>query len=163
MRFQAEHHFHGSARDVGSLLVDPTFVAGLALEDLSLPEVLERRADGDEAGLRLRYEFVGTIDPIARRLIGPGRLAWIQEVHIDLADGHGGLRFAAERDPGRLHGSASFTLTSSGEGTVRRLDGDLVVAVPGVGRMAERRIVPGILRRLDIEARAVDDELGRVG
>ena len=35
--------------------------------------------------------------------------------------------------------------------------------MPGVERMAERRIVPGILRRLDIEARAVGDELGRVG
>jgi hypothetical protein len=39
------------------------------------------------------------------------------------------------------------------------LDGELVVAIPGVGRMAERRIVPGLLRRLDIEADAVDAEL----
>jgi hypothetical protein len=31
-----------------------------------------------------------------------------------------------------------------------------VVAVPGIGRMAERRIVPGLLARLDIEAEAVD-------
>jgi len=31
--------------------------------------------------------------------------------------------------------------------------------VPAVGRMAERRIVPGIVRRLDIEAEAVDAAL----
>jgi len=44
---------------------------------------------------------------------------------------------------------------------VRRLDGELVVAVPGIGRMAERRIVPGVAARLDIEARAVEDQVGR--
>jgi hypothetical protein len=37
------------------------------------------------------------------------------------------------------------------------------VAVPGVGRLAERRIVPGILRRLDIEAGAMDDRIGGTG
>lgn len=39
--------------------------------------------------------------------------------------------------------------------TLRRLDGELTVAVPGIGRMAEARIVPGLLRRLDLEAAAV--------
>jgi hypothetical protein len=34
-----------------------------------------------------------------------------------------------------------------------------VVAVPGIGRMAERRIVPGLVRRLDIEAEALDAQL----
>ena len=41
------------------------------------------------------------------------------------------------------------------------IHGELVVAVPGIGRMAERRIVPGLLRRMDIEAQAMDDELSR--
>ena len=69
------------------------------------------------------------------------------------------LRFEAERDPKRLHGGARFVLTTVADGTVRRLDGELVVAVPGVGRMAERRIVPGLLRRLDIEAQALNVRL----
>ena len=54
---------------------------------------------------------------------------------------------------------ADFHLEPSGEGTVRRLHGELVVAIPGVGRMAERRIVPGLLRRLDIEAEAAGVQL----
>ena len=41
------------------------------------------------------------------------------------------------------------------------VDGELVVDVPLVGAMAERRIVPGLLRRLDIEAAAVDEHLAR--
>jgi hypothetical protein len=58
-----------------------------------------------------------------------------------------------------LHGAADFVLTAAAGGSVRRLDGDLVVAVPGIGRMAERRIVPGVLHRLDVEAQAIEDRL----
>ncbi len=86
-------------------------------------------------------------------------MAWIQEVRLDRATASGQLLFSAEREPKRLHGTAQFTLTADGEETVRRLDGELVVAVPGIGRMAERRIVPGLLHRMDIEAQAVADQL----
>ncbi len=80
--------------------------------------------------VRLRYEFEGTLDPIAQRLLGSSRLAWIQEVHVDRSAGSGSLRFEAEKDPRRLHGAATFVLTRCEGGTVRRLDGELVVAVP---------------------------------
>ena len=159
VRFHAEHRFNGSKQAVGALLSDPAFYLGLGLPDLSRPEVLEQHEDGDDAMLRLRYEFVGSLDPIVHRLLGSNRLAWIQEVRIDRSAGSGALRFEAEKDPRRLHGAADFVLTAAGGGTVRRLDGELVVAVPGIGRMAERRIVPGLLRRLDIEAQALDDQL----
>jgi hypothetical protein len=163
VRFHAEHRFNGSEQAVAALLADPAFYLGLVLPDLSKPEVLEERKDGDDAMLRLRYEFVGSLDPIARRLLGSGHLAWIQEVRVDRSACSGALRFEAEKDPRRLHGAADFVLTSTGGGTVRRLDGELVVAVPGIGRMAERRIMPGFLRRLDIEAQALDEQLRRGG
>jgi hypothetical protein len=159
VRFHAEHHFEASASAVASLLTDPTFYLDLTLPDLSRPEVLEQRQDGSQTVVRLRYEFEGSLDPIAQRLLGSSRLAWIQEVRIDPSAGTGTLRFEAEKDPRRLHGAADFVLMPTENGAVRRLDGDLVVAVPGIGRMAERRIVPGVLQRLDIEARAIDDRL----
>ncbi|HEX3461266.1 MAG TPA: DUF2505 family protein [Acidimicrobiales bacterium] len=161
MRFRAEHRIHGSPAAVAALLVNADFYLHLALPDLSLPRVVEAKAEGDESGLRLRYEFVGSLDPIAQRLLGSSRLAWIQEVRVDESAGTGVLRFEAEKDPKRLHGSADFVLTEEGDSTLRRIDGELVVAVPGIGRMAERKIVPGLLRRMDIESQALDDELGR--
>ena len=159
MRFKAEHRFGRSEQAVMAVLTDPAFYLDLSLPDLSQPEVLEESDDGNATVLRLRYEFTGSIDPIAQRLIGSGRLAWIQEVGIDRSTASGTLGFEAEKDPRRLHGTARFTFTEDGGCAVRRIDGELVVAVPGIGRMAERRIVPGILRRMDIEARAVDDRL----
>lgn len=163
MRFRAEHHFRGPDRAVVAVLADPTFYLDLDLPDLSRPEIVEQREEGDHVVVRLRYEFEGNLDPIAQRLVGSGRLAWIQEVRVDVAAGTGSLGFEAERDPKRLHGAADFVVRAEGVGAVRRIDGELVVAVPGVGRMAERRIVPGILRRLDIEAQAVDDRVGGTG
>jgi hypothetical protein len=161
MRFNTEHHFTAPATAVATLLADPSFYLGLALPDLSQPEVLDQYTDGAEIVLRLRYQFQGSLDPIAQRLLGASHLAWIQEVRVDPSDGSGALRFDAEKDPRKLHGAAHFVLTESDDGTVRRLDGELVVAVPGIGRMAERRIVPGVVQRLDLEAQAIEDQLGR--
>jgi hypothetical protein len=157
MRFHAEHRFSASAPAVAALLADPAFYLDLVLPDLSQPEILQQSQAGNETVVRLRYEFVGSLDPIAHRLLGASRLFWIQEVRVDQATTSGALRFEAEKDPRRLHGEAEFNLSEAGAGTVRRLDGNLVVAVPGIGRMAERRIVPGLINRLDIEAQALDD------
>jgi len=161
--FHAEHHFTGSTDQVATLLGTPAFYLDLDLPDLSRPELLDHHDDGEVATLHLRYVFEGKLDPIAQGLLGSSRLAWIQEVCVDRGAGAGTLGFHAEKDPRRLHGTADFELAASGKGSVRRIDGELVVAVPGIGRMAERRIVPGLVARLDIEARAVEAQVGRGG
>jgi hypothetical protein len=159
VHFHAEHTFHAAKEAVLGVLADPAFAVALTLPDLDRPELLESTDDGVRALVRLRYEFAGTLDPMVRRLVGSDRLAWIQEARVDRSTCSGTLTFEAERDPRRLHGSAQFSVAASGTGSVRHLDGELVVAIPGIGRMAERRIVPGILSRLDIEAASVDAEL----
>lgn len=168
MRFSADHHFDAPAAEVAGLLVDPDFYVALALPDLSLPTVLAHRPVSDAEGglLRLRYEFTGSLDPIAQRLLGGGRLAWIQELRLSPAGESGSLHFGAEGDPSRLHGDATFALVAGdapgeGAGTVRRLVGNLVVKVPVIGGPAERRIVPGLLGRLDQEAAGIAERLAR--
>jgi hypothetical protein len=159
VRFHAEHSFRASGPAVASLLASPEFYLGLELPDLSQPELLEERQEASETVIRLRYAYEGSLDPIALRLLGANQLKWIQEVSVDLSAASGSLHFEAESDPHRLHGSASFVLTANASGSVRRLDGELVVAIPAIGRMAERRIVPGVLQRLDVEAQAIEDQL----
>ncbi|HEX4778493.1 MAG TPA: DUF2505 family protein [Acidimicrobiia bacterium] len=164
-RFRSEQAFPGaSPRDVGALLVDPEFQSRVELPDLSLPEVVAHERDGDVTVLKLRYAYTGQLDPIARKLLGNRTLSWAQELRLDLRAGRGELTFAAEADPSRLHGRAEVTLRAEGDGdagTRRRFDGELAVKAPVVGGMAERRIVPGLLRRLDVEADAVRAHLAR--
>jgi hypothetical protein len=156
MRFEVEHVFPGSVAAVAELLLDPSFHRALALPDLSTPEVVEASSSGENRLLKLRYEFVGSLDPIARRVIGGRRLTWIQELRLDSGSGVGTLSFSAEAEPKKLYGAADVALVAIDDGQTRRtVAGDLFVKVPLVGGTAERKIVPGLVRRLDVEADAV--------
>ena len=156
MRFHAEHEFPGSVSEVADILCDPAFHTTLDLPDMSRPEVVERLESGSARTLRLRYEFVGHLDPIAKRLLGGRRLTWIQELRLDRDTGIGALTFAAEAEPNKLYGNADVALTASGASRTRRsVAGDLYVKVPLVGGTAERRIAPGLVARMDVEAAAL--------
>ena len=158
MHFVVEHRFAAPVEAVIAGLTDPAFHRELQLPDLKLLDVADN-TNGSETVLRLRYDFVGHLDPFARRLLGDRRLTWLQELRIDRTSGAGRLMFEAEADPRRLHGRADVPLGPDDGGTRRTMDGKLVVAVPVVGSRAERSIVPGLLRRLDIEADALDQRL----
>lgn len=156
MRFRVEHEFPGSLLEVAEILCDPAFHTMLDLPDLSRPEVVEHTVSASERILRLRYEFVGHLDPIARRLLAGRKLTWVQELRLDTTTGVGRLSFAAEAEADRMYGSASVTLQTLDDAhTHRKVEGDLFVRVPVVGGTAERRIVPGLVRRLDVEADAL--------
>jgi Protein of unknown function (DUF2505) len=158
MHFAAEHPFAAPVDAVIAGLTDPAFHRGLQLPDLKLLDV-DVHPNQSETVLRLRYDFVGNLDPLARRLLGGRRLTWLQELRLERASGAGRLTFATEADPRRLHGRADVVIGPDDGGTRRTLDGELVVDVPIVGGNAERRIVPGLLRRLDIEAATLDQRL----
>ena len=156
MRFRAEHEFPGPPAAVAAILCDPEFHLGLDLADLSRPEVVAHSVNNTVTELRLRYEFVGHLDPVARRLLAGRALTWLQELRFDTATCTGRLSFSAEAEADRLYGSADITLVSLvGDRARRRVEGDLFVRVPLVGGTAERRIVPGLVRRLGVEADAV--------
>lgn len=159
MRFSVQHHFAGPVEAVEERLSSAEFYESLQLPDLSQPSVLEQSSEGHLSIIRLRYEFVGRLDPFARRMLGSHRLAWEQTVVVDHETWSGELTFAAAADPKRLHGSARFSLQPESGGCVRELQGEVVVAVPVIGSVAESRIVPGVVRRLDIEASALDADL----
>ena len=184
MRFTAVHRFPAPPAAVAAVLTDPDFYRALELPDLELLEARSIEAAGGadvrlhggpaDCGVLLRYEFTGHLDPLAERLIGGERLTWTQEVHV-VGESGGRLEFAAEANPRLLHGHADFLLVpeedaaggdhpdldAAGASTRRQLEGDLVVALPVVGGMAERRIVRGVLARLDVEADALRERLAR--
>ena len=155
VHFRVEHEFAAAPAAVAGVLCDPDFHCGLDLPDLSRPEVVEHTSEGNERVLKLRYQYVGQLDPIARRIDGGRKLTWLQELRLDLSTNRGTLTFAAEADAKRLNGSAVVALDAvDAAGTRRTIDGDLHVRVPLIGGNAEGRIVPGLVRRLDVEAAA---------
>jgi Protein of unknown function (DUF2505) len=161
MHFDADHEFAAPREKVADVLCDPAFQTQLDLPDLSRPTVMESTVDGTARLLRLRYEYIGQIDAIARRIVGGRKLTWIQELRLDTATYTGTLSFSAEADPKRLNGEATVAIVTvdGGDGCRRQIAGDLHVRVPLVGGKAEGRIVPGLVRRLDVEAAALAKEI----
>jgi hypothetical protein len=164
MKFTAEHEFPAPPLAVLDVLCDPAFQSTLELPDLSLPEVVDSTPTGAQRVLKLRYEFVGHLDPIAKKVIGSRKLTWVQELEIDEATLRGSLSFVAESQPDRVRGQADIVLEAVGDAAARRrISGDLSVKIPLVGGRAERAIVPGLLRRLDVEAAATTARLRAQG
>jgi hypothetical protein len=162
MHFTTEHRFPGAPEQVVALMVDPAFEGAVDLPDLSTPEVLEHAAPSPASpawSLRLRYEYIGELDGLARRITAGRKLTLVQWVGFDTAAGPGRYSLEAEADPGRVHGAATITLTRDGAECVRRFDGDFVVKVPLMGGTIEKRLLPGILSRFDVEAEALADRL----
>jgi hypothetical protein len=161
VHFEVVHDFPAPCAAVANVLCDPEFHAQLDLPDLSRPEIVKSSANGTSRLLLLRYEYTGQVDPIARRIVGNRKLTWMQELRLDTLTFTGTLAFSAEQDAKRLNGEAAVAITAVGDGAHcrRRITGDLHVRVPLIGGTAERRIVPGLVRRLDIEAVALTNEL----
>lgn len=160
VRFTADHHFTSPPEAVAGVLLDGEFHRVLELPDVALPTVVASGREGSVGTLRLRYEFVGHLDPIARRMLGGRALAWEQELRLDTDTGRGVLTIAVDDAAGRIRGDGRVTLEGVDAGTVRRIVGELQIRIPLIGGNAERRIVPGIVSRLDVEAEAVRAHLG---
>jgi hypothetical protein len=160
VRFESKHDFTASVVRVATLMSDPDFQTQLDLPDLSRPDVVDFEVDGSNRLLRLRYQYIGQLDSIARRVVGDRKLTWIQALEIDPTAGIGTLSFSAEEDPGRVNGSATVSIVPTDAGCSRRsIAGDFRIRIPVIGGTAERKIVPGLVRRLDVEADALSAEL----
>src|SRR6188472_2467193 len=108
MRFTTEHRFPGPPQQVAALMVDPTFETAVDLPDLSTPEVLAHSEAADATTLQLRYEYIGELDGLAKRITAGRQLTLVQTVALDVDAATGTFTLVAEADPGRVHGSATI-------------------------------------------------------
>jgi len=162
VQFEREHEFAGTVEQVASLMSDPNFQTMLDLPDLARPDVVAHEVDGTTHRLTLRYEYIGQLDPIAQKVVGGRKLTWVQDLRIDVATGVGTLGFTADGVGGRADGTATVAITATGDASCRReIRGDFRIKIPLVGGKAEKAIVPGLERRLDVEASEVAAELAR--
>jgi hypothetical protein len=161
VHFEVEHEFPAARAAVAEVLCDPDFHTHLDLPDLSRPEVVAHSVDGSQSVLRLRYRYIGQLDPLARKIVGGRDLTWIQELRLDTSTYAGTLSFSAEEEPRRVNGSADVAIVAVDDtSSRRRIAGDFHLRIPVVGGTAEKKIVPGLLRRLDVEADALRHSLG---
>jgi len=156
----SSHEFAAHPGDVATAMLDPAFYAGLALPDIEPPVVLERHVQAEVVTMRVQYAYTGTLDPIARTVLGTERITWVQELTYDLTSQRGDLVIVPGVQAGRVSCRGAIGITSLEEGSKRTITGELKIAIPLVGGRAEKAIAPGILRRLDLESAALAAYLG---
>ena len=158
MRLSASHIFSAPAAAVCVGMADADFYASLDLPDLERPELLVRSEHGARVDIHLRFTYTGRLDPVARRIVGRDRVTWVQRLVVDAAARSCALLVEPEIGVVPVSCTGTFTMhDADGDQCLRTLAGDLRVKVPVIGGRAERSLAPGITRRLDREAAALDE------
>jgi hypothetical protein len=160
VKLSASHIFDAPPAVVCEGMGDSDFYAGLRLPDIEPPEMLARTANNGRVDIHVRFTYTGKLDPIARRIVGHDHVAWVQRLVIDPSTQSCELTVKPEVGVMPVSCTGRFELHHADDNRcLRTLSGDLRIKVPLIGARAERSLAPGILRRLDLEAAALDDFL----
>src|SRR3954453_656680 len=153
MRFSLDQELAADADEVLAALLDPALLQSMdGLPNLGAPKLLSQERDGDVVVQRVHYEFTGTLSAAVTRVIDPRNITWIDESTYDLAARRATFRVIPDHYANKLRCSGVQTFVAGDGGTLRRLEGDLSVSVPLVGRVVERAIVAGLQDPLRAEA-----------
>jgi hypothetical protein len=158
MRFQIEQRIAGPVDAVARLYTEERLYERLGeLPRLGRPEVLDRRENGSEVRLEVRFRFAGTLSPAVTRVVDPARLSWVEESVHDLARHTATFVMKPDNYADRLRSEGTVRYEADGDsGTRRTVEGDLAVRVPLVGRSVENAIISGLREHLAAEVEVVD-------
>ena len=140
-------------------MVDPVFLSGTRLPDVGPPEVLSRAETDHTATLRVRYEYTGSLDALARRVLRTGDVAWVQETTLDRRTHRTTFTVIPKVYPERFRCHGTMQLAEDGDATKRVIEGELKIKVPLFASRAEGLILPGVRTRMNREAELLDEWL----
>lgn len=156
MDLHCEHRFSLGRADVEDAMCDPAFYGQLEIPDVTQPEILERSVTHGVIDLTLRYVFTGQLDPIVDKVLGRSEISWTQTLQIDTQTHSGSLTISPSVLTDKIDCHATLSFADTATGSTRVIDGALGVGIPLLGSKAEKAIMPGITRRLDLEAEALN-------
>lgn len=158
MHFNVDQPIAAPVDRVEEALVDPRFYKALAsMPNIGDPDVLECTERDGEVLLRVRYAFTGELAAPARRVLDPAKLTWVVESTVDRSTNTTAFQMLPDHYANRLTCSGRYTLVGTADdGTIQRMEGDLRVNYPVVGRLAERGIFLGLKENVAQEAAIIE-------
>ena len=161
MRFRVDNLIHLPREAVEAAFLDLSFYETLGeMPNIKAPELLEMEDQGDRVHLRFRYSFSGDLPSAARRVLDPARMTWIHQETIFRSEHRSEFEMIPEYYTGKMICSGGYRLEEVGEDTNQRMEGDLVIRYPLVGRLVEIAIVSGLRQNLAHEARLLERTRG---
>jgi hypothetical protein len=139
----------------------PAFYEGRpARDDIAVREVVHHEDTGDRVLLQVRFAFTGSVSPAVRAVVDPGKMSWITQTEILLAEHSSSWVVLPDHYPDRLsaRGSYRFEEGAGGPGNCMvEVEGDLKVRVPIVGRSVEKVIVGDLRAYIADEVSGIGD------
>ncbi len=153
--------FPAAVEDVVGLYCDPAFYPHLdGLGKIGRPEVVDRSVDGSSIRMQVRFRFTADLPSAALAVVHPDRLTWIEDTTYDLDAATSATVIRPDHYADRLAATARSAFAPDGEGTSRKVTGELKVRALLVGGQVERAIVDGMREHLHEEAAVVARLLG---
>lgn len=148
MQFRIRQTFEAEPEQVMQVFADPGFYPYLHnCTKIGQPEVLDRREEGGQVLLWVRYRFLGELNAAVRKAIDPVKLTWVEASRFDFATGTVASQLLPDHYADRMTCTATVTVTrdpTREARSTRTIDGDLTVRVPLVGSKVEHAIVSGL-------------------
>ena len=157
MEFTVTESIDAPRDQVLAALADPDYYAHLggALSAVRPPELLEVSEASGTVRTRVRYAFDGTISGPAARVVDAERLTWVIETSYDTGTHRGTVVVVPDHYRSMLRCRGTLTLEEAGGSTLETVAGRLEVKVPLLSGAAERAILGGFTRHLELEAAAM--------
>ncbi len=159
MQFTVTETIAADRDDVVQALGDPGYYASLggASSSVRAPELLSASTASGSLVVRVRYAFAGTLSGPAAMVVDADKLTWVIETEYDPGTHTGTLVVVPDHYEGMLRCRGTLVLAERDGATLQTVTGDLEVKVPLVGGAAEKAILGGLTRQLDLEATALAD------
>ena len=160
MKFEIVNRFRTTVADFERVLDDPQLYEKLRLPAIEKIEPLERVDEGERVRRRVRYtpNTDGKIPSFGRSVVKPSMLRWIEESTYDKARHRFDYRILPNlpeswRD--RFQSQGSYQLAQEGGEVVRRIEGEIVVRLPLLGRTVEKLLLREVTENFRAEAEAM--------
>jgi hypothetical protein len=162
MKFEIVDRFATTLEKFEKLLDDPSLYDKLqqAMPGIEKIEPLERADDGAIVRRKTRYtpNTDGKIPSFGRSVVKPSMLRWIEESAFHKAQHRFEYRILPNLPEGwrdRFSSSGSYWLTQEGSSVLRKIEGEIVVRVPLLGRTVEKLLVREVTENFRAEAAAM--------
>ena len=160
MRFAFEQSVALPPAQVVAAYGSPAFYEGRpARDDIAVLGVVNHEDSGDQILIEVHFAFTGSVSSAVRRVIDQTKMSWVTRTVIYPDENRSRWEILPDHYPDRLTSSGShhFAPAPDGAATVVRVEGELRVHVPIVGRSVERVIVSGLRDYVEDEVAGIPD------
>ena len=161
MNFSFDRDIGVSARTALRAYSSPSFYEGReTVDNVAVLEVVDHRDNGDTVLIAVRFKFTGSVSSAVKAIVDPDKMSWVTRTEVFIDEGRTNWVVLPDNYPDRLTGTGSYHFNEGAQGpdsTVIRVEGDLRVHVPIVGRTVERVIVSGLRSYIAAEVKSLPD------